>query len=283
MKPLNENPPMNDASLPPVPRVHVVKPLVVEEALAPARPEPLRYAYTTTRVQADIRDRLLRLPQVVRADDSRLCETFRMLRGQVLPRMRADGHQVLAVTSARRVEGKSLTALNLALTMAADLDTSVLLVDAELDGQRLQKLLGLATQPGLAEQLLNQTPLPELLLNPGIERFLFLPAGAGPVANSSELLATRAMQHLMQELRQRYADRVIVVDLPPLLDTADALAFLPCADTTLFVVETFESRVRDLEAAAELLAPFNLIGTVLSQPPIDKPARRKGWFGRRQG
>jgi Mrp family chromosome partitioning ATPase len=203
-----------------------------------------------------------------------------MLRGQILPRMQADGHHLIAVSSPRAMQSKSLTALNLALTMAADLDTSVLLLDADLSGRGLQQLLGLGGQPGLIEHLLHGARLPGLLINPGIDRFLVLPAGAEPVGNSSELLATKALQRLVQEMKQRYPDRVIVVDLPPLLDTADALAFLPWADTTLFVAEAQHSRIRDLEAAAELLAPFNLIGTVLSPAPLDPPTARKGWSER---
>jgi Mrp family chromosome partitioning ATPase len=203
-----------------------------------------------------------------------------MLRGQILPRMQADGHHLLAVSSPRALQGKTLTALNLALSMAADLDTSVLLLDGDLSGQGLQKLLGLGGQPGLIEYLLRGTRLPDLLINPGIDRFLLLPAGAERVDNSSELLAAKALQRLVQEMKQRYPDRIIVVDLPPLLDTADALAFLPWADTTLFVAEAQSSRIRDLESAAELLSPFNLIGTVLSPAPLDAPHTRKRWWRR---
>jgi Mrp family chromosome partitioning ATPase len=252
----------------------------IDADLDPSPPEALRYSYTESRVLADIRARLMRMASVVKPDATPLAETFRMLRGQVLPRMHADGHHLIAVTSPRAMQGKTLTALNLALTMAADLDTSVLLLDADLSGQGLQHLLGLGGQPGLIEHLLHGTPLPELLINPGVERFLVLPAGSERVANASELLAAKALQHLVQAMKQRYPDRIIVVDLPPLLDTADALAFLPWADTTLFVAEALSSRMRDLETASELLAPFNLVGTVLSPAPPDAPRARKAWWQR---
>jgi Mrp family chromosome partitioning ATPase len=274
---------MNEPALPHMPhapRVKVAKASPDTTGTAAPRPDALRYSYTDTRVLADVRARLLRMGSVVKPDGSALAETFRMLRGQILPRMQADGHHLIAVSSPRAMQSKSLTALNLALTMAADLDTSVLLLDADLSGRGLQQLLGLGGQPGLIEHLLHGARLPGLLINPGIDRFLVLPAGAEPVGNSSELLAAKALQRLVQEMKQRYPDRVIVVDLPPLLDTADALAFLPWADTTLFVAEAQHSRIRDLEAAAELLAPFNLIGTVLSPAPLDPPTARKGWWRR---
>jgi len=280
MKTPEEHTTMNEAGWPQGARATLPKVTPDVAGAAAPRPETLRYSYTDTRVLTDISARLLRMGHVVKADGSALAETFRMLRGQVLPRMQADGHHLIAVSSPRALQGKTLTALNLALTMAADLDTSVLLLDGDLSGEGLQKLLGLGGQPGLIEHLLHGTRLPDLLVNPGIDRFLLLPAGAERVANSSELLAAKALQRLVQEMKQRYPDRIIVVDLPPLLDTADALAFLPWADTTLFVAEAQSSRIRDLETAAELLAPFNLIGTVLSPAPPDEPRSRQRWWRR---
>ena len=229
------------------------------------RAEPLRIEYSTTQVMADALMRLQRTHGVVKPDRSVLAESFRMLRNQVLQRLRADGHKLLAVTSPRRIEGKSLTAVNLALTMAADYDSAVLLVDADLSGGGLQSMFGLDGARGLSDHLMHGAPIPELLVNPGVARLVLLPAGQQAVLNSAELLATRLAQQLISEMKHRYADRYIIVDLPPLLDTADALAFLPQVDTTLVVVEEHTTSIPDMEAMAELLAPFNLIGTVMSQ------------------
>jgi Mrp family chromosome partitioning ATPase len=228
--------------------------------------------------------RLQRLPGVVKTDRSALAETFKMLRNQVLQRMRADGHKVLAVTSPRTIAGKSLTALNLALAIAADYDCAVLLVDADLNGTGLQTLFGLDDAQGLSEHLMRGTPIPELLINPGVDRFVFLPAGRQAGLNSAELLATRAAQQLIQAMKHRYQDRYIVVDLPAALETADALAFLPQVDTTLVVVEEHSSSLSDMETLADLLAPFNLIGTVMSPRPDPEPTPRTSltsWFQRR--
>lgn len=227
--------------------------------------EPLRIEYSTTQVMADALVRLQRTHGVVKPDRSVLAEAFKMLRNQVLQRLRADGHKVLAVTSPRRIEGKSLSAVNLALTMAADYDSAVLLVDADLGGGGLQSMFGLDGARGLSDHLMQGAPIPELLVNPGVPRFVLLPAGQQAVLNSAELLATKLAQQLISEMKHRYADRYIIVDLPPLLDTADALAFLPQVDTTLVVVEEHTTSIQDMEAMAELLAPFNLIGTVMSQ------------------
>lgn len=233
----------------------------------PSAARPLQIEFTTTKVRADALAHLTRLPGVVQPDRAELSETFRMLRNQVMQRLRAQGHNLLAVTSPRRTQGKSMTALNLALTMAADRDSAVLLVDADLGSAGLQGLFGLADLPGLGEHLAHGAPLPGLLVNPGIERLVLLPAGQGLGLNSAELLASRAAHLLVQDVRQRYADRFIVFDLPPVLDTADAVAFLPHVQATLVVVEEHTSMLTDLERCRELLAPFHVIGTVMCPPP----------------
>lgn len=283
-----------NAAMPPIKRVHVVPAGANANADAVAAPPheaqpagPLLINYTTTRVLPDALARLQRTHGVVRADRSELAETFKMLRSQLLQRLRADGQSVLAVTSPRAMAGKSLTAVNLALTLAAELDSAVLLVDADFSGQGLQALFGLDGEPGLSEYLRLGTAIPELLINPGVPRLVFLPAGAGSTLQSAELLGTRSAQQLVQELKHRFRDRYLIVDLPPLLDTADALAFLPLADTTLLVVEEHRTALADIEAASELLAPFNLVGAVMTQPaaPVRSKATRglSRWFSRRSG
>ena len=284
MKPrTGNNPGMSESSqLPPLAsKVHVVR---AGEPAGPAdtRAEPLHIAYSSTRISADAGARLGRTHGIVRNDRSALAESFKMLRNQVLQRMRPEGHRLLAVTSARRIQGKSMTAANLALTLAADFDTAVLLVDADLGGHGLQTLFGLEAERGLGDHLLDGVPIAELLVNPGIERLVVLPAGRRSVLHSAELLATRAAQQLFVEMKARYQDRYIVVDLPPVLDTADALAFLPQVDTTLVVVEEHTTSLEDVENIGRLMAPFNLVGTVMSQaqPGEGCSAPRRPWYRR---
>ncbi len=247
-------------------------PIAMAGRLAAATPPPAVHAappriqYTETRIAPAARLALHECVGVVRADRSELAEAFKMLRNQVLQRMRADGHRVLAVTSPRPIPGKSLSALNLALAIADDFDSTALLVDADLSGRGLQRFFGLDHAPGLGDHLLTGTPIPELLVNPGIERLVFLPAGSAAVAQSAELLSTRIMRDLVAEMKARYDDRIVVVDLPAALSTADALAFLPLADTTLVVIEEHTTRIADMDSLAALLAPFELVGTVMSRP-----------------
>ena len=254
---------------------------VGDESAAGAGAEALNIKYSSTQVRPDALLRLQRTHGVVKADRSELTEAFKMLRNQVLQRMRADGFTLLAVTSPRRIEGKSLTALNLALTMAADYDAAVLLVDADMSGHGLQAMFGFDGAPGLSDHLTNATPINELLINPGVPRFVLLPAGQKSVLNSAELLSTKLAQQLIREMKERYQDRYIIIDLPPLLDTADALAFLPQVETTLVVVEEHTTSITDMEKMAELLAPFNLIGTVMSRERKKEGSEQKNgkpWY-----
>jgi Mrp family chromosome partitioning ATPase len=279
---LDDNPVMSDTTPPGHAKVHVVKPAPPRGEPEPGV-EPLRIAYSSTRVMPEALAHLQRQHGIVRADRSALAESFRMLRNQVLQRMRAEGHRLLAVTSARRIEGKSLTAVNLALTLAADFDTAVLIVDADLGGAGVQSLFGLTGARGLSDHLLRGVPIAELLVNPGVDRLVLLPAGQEAVLESSELLATKATRLLVAEMKQRYQDRYIIVDLPPILETADALAFLPQVDTTLVVAEEGTTSLPDLERVNELLAPFDLIGTVMSQrrEPADADSGgRAPWYRR---
>jgi protein-tyrosine kinase len=271
---------MGNDELPNVAKLRELKPPAAQ-AEEPARAQPLLIEYSSTQVVADALARLQRTQGVARGDRSELSEAFKMLRNQVRQRMQPDGLNLLAITSPRSIEGKSLSAVNLALALAADYDTSVLLVDADLNGNGLQKIFGLDDAKGLSDHLLHGAEIPELLINPGVPRLVFLPAGRA-VLNSAELLSTKAAHRLLQEMKQRYQDRYLIVDLPPLLDTADALAFLPLVDTTLLVIEEDKTTLRDIEQAAELLAPFNLMGTVLSKGRgADDPApapRKARWY-----
>jgi len=223
------------------------------------------FEYTQTRVLPAVRQAMLSNLGIMKSDRSELAESFKMLRNQLLQRMRSRDQRVIAVTSARVIEGKSLAAMNLAQAIAADFDSSALLIDADLQGKGLQTLLDLDGTPGLSDHLVDAAPLSSLLINPAIDRLVILPAGSRATEQSSELLASRGMAAMIQEMRARYDERVLVVDLPPVLESADALAFLPLADTTLVVVEEHGTRIDDMAAMSELLSPFELAGCLMSR------------------
>jgi protein-tyrosine kinase len=215
-------------------------------------------------------------------------DAYRMLRTQVLGRMRERGWTTLAVTSAGRREGKSVTAVNLALSIVMEPGQSAVLVDCDLRSPRLHALFGISAGPGLSDYLTHGISLPRLLIEPGVHGLLLLPGGRS-VDNSAELLACYKMQRLMRTLRGRErGGRFIVFDLPATLHYADMIAFAPMVDAVLLVAEEGKTQHEDLVKAGEYLSHCNIIGTVLNKvdappraAPRIEPAIRRGLFRRR--
>jgi capsular exopolysaccharide synthesis family protein len=202
-------------------------------------------------------------------------DAFKILSTQISQRLRANKWNTLAVTSANEDEGKTLISVNLAITLAMRFQQTALLVDADMRRPGVRGAFGLEPGPGLSDYLLADTPIEQLLIHPGIEGVVLLPGGT-PLSNSSELLGSRRMAELVQELKSRYRSRIVLFDLPPLLLGADVLAFAPCVDAALLVVEEGRTREEDVTRSVELLSGTHLLGTVLNKSteasvPADKP------------
>ena len=193
-------------------------------------------------------------------------DAFKILRTQVMHRLRENGWNVIGVTSPDEGEGKTLTAVNLAVSLAMETTQTVLLVDANLMRPAVHEVFGLDDDcSGLTDYLLDDEPLENLLLNPGIDRFVFLPGGAA-LSNSTELLTSPKMVNLVQEMRNRYRSRIVIFDLPPLLHTADVLAFAPYTDALLLVLEEGKTTTEEVKSALALVTKSHpLLGTVLNK------------------
>ena len=188
-----------------------------------------------------------------------------MLRTQVMHRVREKGWNVIGVTSPSQHEGKTLTAINLAISLAMDISQSVLLIDANLQHPSIHDVFGLGDCRGLAEYLLDDIPIEELLIHPGIGRFVFLPGGRA-ISHSAEALTSPKMVALAEEFKRRYQSRVIIYDLPSLLGTSDVLAFSPYIDAMLLVIEEGHTKTEDVERALSLVKPStHLLGTVINK------------------
>ena len=166
-----------------------------------------------------------------------------------------------------REKGKTVTALNLAASIAMEVDRTVLLIDANLRHPNLHEHLGIAASKGLSDYLLDDTPISELFIHPkGIDHLTILPGGQ-PVQNSAEILNSPKMTSLLEEMKSRYPGRIIIFDLPPLLTASDALAFTPYVDAALLVVEEGKTTQHDTARAVEMLSNTNVLGTVLNKKP----------------
>jgi capsular exopolysaccharide synthesis family protein len=229
--------------------------------------------YTHTRV-VEVSEALLREKRIIagRAQDP-YTEAYKILRTQVLQRLREKGWNSLAISSPGLNEGKTLTAINLAISLAMEVNYSVLLVDANLRDPCVHSYFGLNPEYGLSDYLTADMPLPELLVHPAsIPRFVILPGGK-PLPNSSEMLNSPKLVRLVEELKARYPSRIILFDLPPLLSSADTLAFSPHVDAALLVIEEGKTQAQHVQHAVDLLQGTALIGTVLNKSFANVPRK----------
>lgn len=213
-------------------------------------------------------------------------DAYRILATQVLQRLKANNWNAVAVTSPGAGEGKTLTAINLTISLAMEVEKTVLLVDADLRSPSVHQYFGLEPQSGLGDFLISGVPLQDLLIHPDIGKFVILPGGT-PIVSSSEMLGSAKMADLVREVKTRYPSRIVLFDLPPVLSAADVLAFSPHVDCVLLVVEEGKTDSEALLRATELLKGTNLLGTVLNKSREDTPSEaqekqrvRPRWFGR---
>lgn len=200
---------------------------------------------------------------------------------QVLQRLRENGWNSLAIVSPGENEGKTLTAINLAISLSLEVDHTVLLVDADLRHPGVHTYFGIKPGQGLSDYLTGGASVEQLLVNPGIEHFVLLPGGK-PLLNSSEMLGSPKMAELVQELKNRYPTRIVLFDLPPVLSAADAMAFSPYVDAALLVVEEGKTKRDDVARAVEMLSSTRIIGTVLNKSlELEMPEEiDSNWFKR---
>jgi Mrp family chromosome partitioning ATPase len=189
---------------------------------------------------------------------------FRLLRTQVLQRMQARGWNTLAVLSPGPDEGKTFTAINLAIAIAANRDSTALLVDLDLRFPRIYRRLGFLPTAGIEDCLRGQAKLSDALVAvEGYPSLMLLPA-RGPVAHSSELISGATARALFREIKVRYPNRIVIYDLPPVLATDDAISFLPQVDAALMVVGDGRTHRDDLLRCLEMLKDTPILGTVLN-------------------
>lgn len=232
---------------------------------------PGMVTYTQTRVVEIEPDKLREKRIIIDLDQNAYTEAFRILRTQVLQRLQEKNWNSLAITSPGVNEGKTLTAINLAIGLAMEVNYTVLLVDADLRHPSVHDYFDIQAEHGLSDYLTADKPLSELLIHPGgIPGFVILPGGK-PLANSAEMLNSPKMVRLVEELKTRYPSRIVLFDMPPLLTAADTLAFSPYVDAALLVIEEGKTQADDAKRAMELLDSTNVIGTVLNKSWTNMP------------
>jgi len=189
---------------------------------------------------------------------------YKMLRTQVMRRMRELDANTLAMLSASNGEGKTLTAINLAIALAADPEYSVLLVDLDMRNPSVHRRLGFEPKVGIDDCLAHDRSIRHALVRvAGYERLCVLPCRAR-VEQSAELIASTRVRDLIEELRTRYSNRVVIFDLPPVLLADDALVFSRYAQAGLMVVAEGRTERDNVRRSLALLHDLTVVGTVLN-------------------
>lgn len=220
--------------------------------------------YEHTRV-VKLRAEHLKATRIVAFDkNDTMSMRFDLLRTHVLQKMEEKGWRTLAITSPAQEAGKTVVAINLAMSIAQQTNKTAMLVDFDLRRPKVGAYLGIPMEKSLNDLLEGTAELADVLVNPDMPRLVVL-ATKTPVRKSAETLSSKKISDLIKDLRERYKSRIVIFDLPPVLVTDDAIALLPQIDCVLMVVANGMSTKREIEDSIRLLPAENLIGTVLNK------------------
>lgn len=193
---------------------------------------------------------------------------FDKLRTQVLQKMQENNWKTIAVLSPTPACGKSFVSINLAISIANQPQKTAMLVDFDLRKPRVAKYLGLDCEKSLNDYLDGSAELHEVLINPGLPHLVILPT-AKPVSHPAEVLSSAKVNSLIQEISARYESRIIVYDLPPILNADDSMIMLKKVDCALLVVGNGMVKETEIEEAMHYIPKEKLIGVVLNKAEVD--------------
>jgi len=193
-------------------------------------------------------------------------KAFDMLRTQVLQSMDQKSWKFLAITSPTAGCGKTVTAINLALSIARQPERSALLIDMDLPKPAVANYLGINCQQGVRGILEGQTTLASAIIRVRIDNceLMVLPA-EGPTVHSSELIASRNMDTMLQDIKQIFPSQTVIFDMPPLLVGDEVLATLPRIDGVLLVTAVGVSTLHEIEECNKHLQATEVIRLVLNK------------------
>jgi exopolysaccharide/PEP-CTERM locus tyrosine autokinase len=202
---------------------------------------------------------------------SRTVEEFRLVKRNLVGAwsqsdLMADhrSSRLIMVTSARPGEGKTFTSLNLALAFASERSVKALLVDVDTQRSTVPEILGIGGEKGIVDVLAGDLELPEVLIQTNIPNLMILPAGRGG-PHVPELLSSREMSALLEELTQRLPDHYLIIDTPPCMASSDAAALAPLVGQIVFVVEANNTQQGEIEAALGTLSTCPRISLLLNK------------------
>jgi len=224
------------------------------------------------------------------AEKSQIAEEFRIIKRPLIANAfgqgtaRVKNGNMIMITSSLPGEGKSFCAINLAISMAMEMDRTVLLVDADVAKPRVPEYLGIHADKGLLDVL--QDPnlkLSDVLIKTDIAKLTILPAGR-TYKRATELLASEAMNRLVEDIGNRYPDRIILFDSPPLLATSEASVLATHMGQIVMVVEAEKTSQEAVREALSHIQSCEVVGMLLNKttptPGTDYYYSYYGSYGR---
>jgi receptor protein-tyrosine kinase/non-specific protein-tyrosine kinase len=220
-------------------------------------------------------------PYLVNLNDphSPTAEEFRKLKSVLVKMTKGDGFfkNTIMVTSAVPNEGKTLTALNLAISLAQEFDHTVLLVDADLRRPSVQRYLNVSVKSGFSDCLLGETDISETIVGTGIGKLSVIQAGRA-VPNPVELFTSHRMRDLIEEMKYRYNDRYLIFDTPPILPFAETRSLANLVDGVLFVIKERLASQDNIKEAVEALKGCELLGMIYNDAMLDSHDERYSYY-----
>jgi protein-tyrosine kinase len=213
-----------------------------------------------------------------REPGSVVSEQFRKLRTQLLTLNLPSQPRTIMVTSASEGEGKTLVSTNLATILAHDLNSHSLLVDADLRNPALSRWFGLINGRGLSDYLTGGAEIPALLLKTKIAKLSILSSGTIR-DNPVELIGSKRMDSLVEELKSRYSDRYIIFDSSPLLATTEPSVLTKLVDGIILVVRAGSTPRETVKQALSTVDPSKILGIVLNDLELQSKTLNARYFG----
>ncbi len=195
--------------------------------------------------------------------DSDMVQPYKILRTRLLQIIRQKQWSKIGVVSPSKLDGKTTVAINLAMSIANGLNDKITLLDLDLLNPSIAKYLGYESDSGVEHFFLDNLPLDDILITPGVDGLAIAPA-LSAMKDSSEFLATSLGQNILEQASRVFDDNLVLVDLPPLLVSDDAISVIPHLDAIIIVIREGHTKRRDIEKSLELVQGRNIAGVVLN-------------------
>ncbi len=204
--------------------------------------------------------------RIISNEQDPVLNSYRILRTRVLQKMEENNWKTLAIVSPGAGAGKSVTAINLAISIGSKQGSRATVVDLDFYRPRVAQYLGINEPPSVLDFFEGTRALQDVTMKPDLADVLVL-ANERVSRRGAEFLTSPKADELIARTVNEYGSRVVIFDMSPLLGCDDSIAFLPKVDCALLVVASGQTRVPEMKEAQRLLANANIVGTVLNKAP----------------